>query len=206
MTTLVLKIDAKKPEEKVIRRAAALLKKGKLVAFPTETVYGLGANALDRRAMAKLRAAKERPKGKPFTVHIADTTIINKMGCRMTKEAKLLSDKFWPGPLTMILRNANGRKIGFRMPDNLVALKIIKRAGVPIAAPSANLSGERPPKSARGVLASLDGKIELLLDAGKTAVGIESTVVDMTTTPPRILREGAVSRREIVRVIKSSSS
>jgi L-threonylcarbamoyladenylate synthase len=197
--TLVLKIDPDSPDQKKISRCAKLIRDGGLVAFPTETVYGIAANLLDRRAMARLCKVKKRPRGKPFTVHIAGPAAIRKMNCRISKEAKALTDKFWPGPLTVVLLSDSGRKIGFRMPDNRVALDLIRKARVPVVAPSANLSDETPPKDAASVLEQLDGKIDIVLDAGMTDVGIESTVVDMTVKPPLILREGAIKKKEILK-------
>ena len=145
---------------------------------------------------------KDRPKGKPFTVHIADTAIIKKMGCPVTKEARMLIDKFWPGPLTVILRSKGGKKIGFRMPDNKVALELIKKSKVPVVAPSANIGGRKAPTSAPDVLADLKGKIDIVIDSGRTSLGIESTVVDLTESPPVILREGAIKKDQIFRLLK----
>lgn len=199
--TIVLKVNADRPGKKVIARAAKRLRAGALVAFPTETVYGLGANVLNKKAVARLYKVKRRPKTKPFTVHIEDASLIRKLGCEITKEAGRLMDKYWPGPLTMILNCRNGEKIGFRMPDNKVALGLIKESGVPVVAPSANISGQEPPTRPGDVLKQLGGKIDLLLDAGPTDVGIESTVIDMTVSPPGILREGAISREKLSKVL-----
>ena len=199
--TVVLKVAPGHPDKRSIARAAKILRSGGLVAFPTETVYGLGANLLNKKGVEKLYKVKRRPKGKPFTVHIEDTSLIKKLGCEITKTAKALMDKYWPGPLTIILNCRSGQKTGFRMPGNKVALKLIKGSGVPVVAPSANISGEAPPTSAEGVLEQLDGKIDILLDAGPTDIGVESTVIDMTVTPPKILREGAISGRELLKVI-----
>lgn len=199
-STLILKIDPKDPDERIIAYAAAGIRFGRLIAFPTETVYGLAANRSKKSAVAALYKVKRRPRVKPFTVHIADTRLIKKMGCRLTPEAKALIRKYWPGPLTIILRSKTGR-IGFRMPANRIALELIRRCEVPVIAPSANLSGSRAPVSARDVLRGLDGKIDMVLDGGRTKVGIESTVVDLTTRPPRILREGAISSVDVMRTI-----
>lgn len=196
--TLIFKINPKRPDKETLRLSADVLKKGGLVAFPTETVYGLGANLLDKDAMKLLRAVKKRPRGKPFTVHIADVALIKKLGCRVTKKAKLLIDKFWPGPLTIILKSPTSNKtIGFRMPKNSVALALIKEAALPVAAPSANVSGKAPPKNVKDVLKHLDGKIDLVIDAGRTDIGIESTVVDLSSKNIRVLREGAISAGEL---------
>ena len=162
------------------------------MAFPTETVYGLGANLLNKKSVARLYKVKRRPTGKPFTVHIENVSLIKRLGCGITKEARALMDKYWPGPLTIILNCKNGQKIGFRMPDNKVALSLIKESGVPVVATSANISEEAPPTSTEEVLKQLDGKADILLDAGPTDIGVESTIIDMTITPPKILREGAI--------------
>lgn len=199
--TVLLKVNPDNPDIKLISQAAEVLRSGGLVAFPTETVYGLGANAMDERALEKLRNAKERPEGKPFTVLIENITSIEKAGCEITAAARALMKKYWPGPMTLILNSANGVKTGFRMPDNKVALKLIKESGVPIAAPSANISGETPPVKAEDVLKQLDGKIDILIDSGTAKVGIESTVVDMTVNPPVILREGAIKAKDLLKAI-----
>ena len=170
--TAVLKINAKRPDKRLIAQAAKKLRSGGLVAFPTETVYGLGANLLNKKAIARLYKVKERPKAKPFTVHIERASAIKKLGCEVTKEAKALIDKYWPGPLTIILKCKDGRKIGFRMPDNKVAIELIRESAVPVVAPSANISGAVPPTIASDVLKQLDGRIDILLDAGPAIVGV----------------------------------
>lgn len=199
--TLALKLSPRRPDVKKIKRAAKAIHEGGLVAFPTETVYGIAANVLDRKAIDRLYRIKGRPKHKPFTIHIADLNIINRMGCDITKDAEALINRYWPGPLTIILKSERGQKIGFRMPANKVALELIRMAKVPVAAPSANLSGKVPPKNASDVLRQLDGRIDILLDAGPVEIGVESTVVDMTARPVKILREGAISRKEIMKAI-----
>jgi len=200
--TLVLKIDPAKPDSKLIKYAARVLKGGGLVAFPTETVYGLGANLLDKKAIARLYKVKERPGNKPFTVHIAGLGQIKKLGSALDDRAKRLANEFWPGPLTMVLKAKNGGSVGFRMPANKVAIELIKAAGVPVVAPSANLSGNNPPTEAGEVLRDLDGKIDVLIDSGPTDVGIESTVVDLTSGEFRVLREGAVKSKVIEKILK----
>ena len=202
--TILLKIDPDRPDKKIISQAACALRSGGLVAFPTETVYGLGANLLNKKAVAKLYEVKDRPENKPFTVHIENISAIKSAGCRITKEAKILIDKYWPGPLTIILAREDGLKTGFRMPANKIALELIKEAGVPVVAPSANISGQTPPTTPDDVIGQLDGKIDILLDAGPTDVGIESTVVDMTVIPPSVLREGAIKKGELLKAIYSA--
>ncbi len=202
MKTDLIKINPLKPQAERIERAASVLKNGGLVAFPTETVYGLGANLLDEKAIDKLYRIKERPRNKPLTVHVADIKTVKKMAGRIPGGAKRLAERFWPGPLTLVLKDKRGRKTGFRMPDNRIAFLLIKKAGVPVAAPSANISGRCPPKSAKEVLMGLGGKIDMVLDGGKTRIGVESTVVDMSGENFKILREGVISKSEIQRAIK----
>lgn len=200
--TTVFKVDPKTPDARAIARAAKAVKDGLLVAFPTETVYGIAANFLDQKAVDRLYEVKKRFKGKPFTVHIADVKTIRDMGCAISKKAKAAMEKFWPGPLTIILKSKDGRKIGFRMPANKVALELISASAVPVVAPSANISGNKPPTDAKSVLRDLNGTIDVLIDSGPTDVGIESTVVDLTVTPPVILREGAIKRATLMRALK----
>jgi len=195
--TLVIRLDPRRPDKRSISYAADALRNGRLVAFPTETVYGLGANLLIDEAVKRLYKAKERPRRKPFTVHISNTILIKEMGCEVPRQARALIDKFWPGPLTVILRSKDGKKIGFRMPADKIALAVIEAAGVPVVLPSANLSGRTPPKDAGEVLAQLNGRVDILLDGGKVKIGLESTVVDLTTDTPKVLREGAIKSKEV---------
>lgn len=199
--TLVLKVDPDSPDGKLIGYAAEVLRSGGLVAFPTETVYGIGANLLDEEAVSRLYKVKERPRSKPFTVHISDLSQIKTLGCLLDARAKKLAGKFWPGPLTMVLKSKRGGSVGFRMPANKVAMDIIRRAGVPVVAPSANLSGRKPPVEAGEVLKELGGKIEVLIDSGPTEVGIESTVVDLTGKGFSVLREGALKKEAIEKIL-----
>lgn len=194
--TKVLKIDPALPDRKIIQFAAALLRSGGLVAFPTETVYGIGVNFLDKKAVERLYEVKKRPKDKPFTIHIAQIDTMRGLCCEFSPLAEKLIKNFWPGPLTIILKSGT-KKLGFRMPANTVAKALIAESGVPVAAPSANISGAKPPVDAENILKEFDGKIDLVLDAGKTEFRKESTVVDITESPYRILREGAVSQEEI---------
>ena len=196
-----VKIDPKKPAKKIIILAADTIRSGGLVVFPTETVYGIAANLLDDKAITKLYDVKQRPKNKPFTVHISDVRMIEKLGCKVTTSARALIKKFWPGPLTIILKSEDGKTIGFRMPANKIALSLIKHAGVPIVAPSANLSGERAPASVEEAMKGLDGKVDMVIDGGKTDIGLESTIIDMTVTPPKILREGAIKAEDLKKYV-----
>lgn len=200
--TTVVKVDPGNPDGAIIERAARIVRQGGLVAFPTETVYGIAADLSNKKAIDRLYRIKNRPDGKPFTVHIAGVSMIRSMGCSLPRKVKRAIDKLWPGPLTAIVKSTDGRKIGFRMPANEVALRLIDSAKVPVVAPSANISGNRPPQDAEGVLRELDGKVDLLLDAGSTEVGIESTVVDFTVDPPIIVRQGAITRASLFRALK----
>jgi len=201
--TVVIRVNASRPEPAKIKRAASGLKNGGLVAFPTETVYGLGANLLNKKAVKKVYEIKNRPRNKPLTIHIADMEAIKKIAGRVPPVAARLMERYWPGPLTIILKDMRGKKTGFRMPDNKVAYLLIKKAGVPVVAPSANISGNKPPTSAGEVLRDLDGEVDIVIDGGRTKIGVESTVVDMTGLRPKILREGAISKAEIERIWKS---
>jgi L-threonylcarbamoyladenylate synthase len=199
MKKKVIKVDPRCPDEKTMRFAAELLKDGCLVVFPTETVYGIGANFLDKEAVNRLYKIKKRPENKPFTIHISDMDMIGEMGCEISAFAKKLMDNFWPGALTVILKSNTGT-CGFRMPDNVVAKKLIHMSEVPVAAPSANISGETPPTEARGILESLGDEIDLILDAGATEFAKESTVVDTSVIPYKILRRGAIAEDKIEQV------
>ena len=198
--TEVIKVDPKKPGKEAIKKAAEIIKKGGLVAFPTETVYGLAADYLNEKALKKLCEVKERPGNKPFTVHIADPKILDKLSCEVSEKTRGLMKKFWPGPLTIIFKTKNGAKVGVRMPANKIALDFIAACANPIVAPSANISGKKPPLSAKEVLEDLDGKIDLVLDGGRTEIGVESTIVDISSEPCKILREGAVKKSEIEKI------
>lgn len=200
VSTVVIKLNPARPQPHKIKRAADILRSGGLVAFPTETVYGLAANLLNRKAMTRLRKVKKRPRRKPFTVHIASVDDLKVLKCRISPTARRLMDRFWPGPLTLIMKDFHGERIGVRMPANRIAIDLLKECGVPVVAPSANLSGRKPPVTAKGVLRDLNGDIEMVLDGGRTRVGIESTVVDTAVSPVKILREGAVGKeiREVL--------
>lgn len=201
MRTRIVKVNSVNPEMAKLKKAASILRNGGLVAFPTETVYGLGANMLDKDAIKKVYRIKNRPQNKPLTIHMADIKIVERIVGKIPSKAKKLMDKFWPGPLTLVLKDKMGKKIGFRMPDNRIAFLLIKEAAVPVVAPSANVSGRQAPTTAREVLNDLDGKIEMALDGGKTKIGIESTVVDLSGRNYKILREGAISKEEIRKII-----
>ncbi|MGO9433017.1 MAG: L-threonylcarbamoyladenylate synthase [Terracidiphilus sp.] len=189
-----------------IDRAAIILRGGGLVAFPTETVYGLGANALDREAVERIFVAKQRPSWDPIIVHIAKSEMLKQLVTDAPQSAWRLMQAFWPGPLTLLLPRrpavpdavtAGRPLVGVRMPSHPVALELIRRAGVPIAAPSANRFAHISPTTAAHVLHDLKGRIEAVLDAGPTPRGVESTVLDPSTSPMTIYRPGAVTAEQI---------
>ena len=195
----MLKVDPQQPEIEKIRIAANFIKKGGLVAFPTETVYGLGADALNAKAVLALFEAKKRPLDNPPIVHICDAKDVYRLAKEVPPEAEKLMKTFWPGPLTLIFERsvivpdvtvAGLDTIAVRMPRHNVALALIKESNCPISAPSANLAGKPSPTTAKHVMEDLDGRIDVVLDAGPTAIGVESTVLDLTVDPPQVLRPG----------------
>lgn len=207
---VLLKVNPAQPEPDVIRRAAEVIRQGGLVAFPTETVYGLGADALNPQAVARIFAAKGRPASDPLIVHIASIEALNRVARDLPSQARALSESFWPGPLTLVLPRAEGLPadvtagldtVAVRMPAHPVALALIREAGTPVAAPSANLFGHTSPTTARHVLDDLGEQVDLILDGGPTRIGVESTVLDLTGEPPTILRPGGVSREALSAVL-----
>jgi L-threonylcarbamoyladenylate synthase len=210
MQTVVLSINPVEPEAEVIARAAAVLRGGGLVAFPTETVYGLGANALDPEAVGRIFTAKGRPATNPLIVHVAGADEAGRVAATWPEAAARLAERFWPGPLTLVLPRrdgvpdavtAGGPTVAVRVPAHPVAQALLRAAGVPVAAPSANRSTRLSPTRAEHVLAGLDGRIDLLLDGGPTAGGLESTVLDVTVRPPRLLRPGLVAPDALAEVL-----
>jgi len=201
-----------KPTEEAIAEAAQLLRQGELVAFPTETVYGLGANALDPEAVPKIFAAKGRPNDNPLIVHIGTLEAVQPL-CYVDERARALMNAFWPGPLTILLpkkpiipavTNAGLPSVAIRMPSHPVALKLLRACGVPVAAPSANTSGRPSPTTAAHVLDDLNGKLSLILDGGACDVGVESTVVDMTAKVPTIVRPGGITLEMLQTVLSDA--
>jgi L-threonylcarbamoyladenylate synthase len=193
-----------------INAAAGILKQGGLVAFPTETVYGLGADALNPEAVCRIFAAKGRPADNPLIVHIAHPDKMSALAVNIPPEAYLLSRHFWPGPLTLVLESKRTvpsvttgglDSVALRIPRHPVALALLNAAGLPIAAPSANLSGSPSPTTARHVLDDLAGRIDAVLDGGPCEVGLESTVLDIRGGQPLILRPGGVTAEEIAKVL-----
>lgn len=210
MKTIVQKIDNNKIDTKIINSAGEIIKNGGLVAFPTETVYGLGADALSEEACIKIYAAKGRPSDNPLIVHIADIEALYKIAAEIPKKAIDLADRFWPGPLTMIFKKTELVPLGttggldsvaVRMPDNKIALELIRAGGGYIAAPSANTSGRPSPTKAEHVYEDMNGRIDMIIDGGMVGIGIESTIVDMSTEIPIILRPGFINKEMLEDVI-----
>ena len=195
----------------VMERAGEILKKGGLVAFPTETVYGLGGDALNPEASARIYAAKGRPSDNPLIVHIADMEALKVLASEVPEKARLLADRFWPGPLTMIVWKSDAvpeattggmQTVAVRMPNHPVALELIRRSGCLIAAPSANTSGRPSPTEAQHVAEDLSGKIAMILDGGPVGIGIESTIIDLTEEKPMILRPGYITPEMLSEVLQ----
>jgi len=208
MKTKVYYLDENNPDIEVLEYAADVLKRGGTVVFPTETVYGLGANALDEEAANKIFIAKGRPQDNPLIIHVADKNIEEYVE-DITEDAKLLMDAFWPGPLTIIFKKSRAipdiitaglDSVAVRLPSNKIASELIRLSGVPIAAPSANLSGRPSPTDVKHVIDDLFGKVDIIIGGGKTDVGLESTVIDMTGKPT-VLRPGGVTYEDLKRVL-----
>ncbi len=202
MKTQVWRLYPQFPQPELLARAAQAILAGKLVAFPTETVYGLGANAFDREAVQRIFHAKGRPAQDPLIVHLASAELLPRVAREIPPLAEKLAAQFWPGPLTLVLPKqarvwdeitAGLPTVAVRVPAHAVALGLLRASGVPIVAPSANRFGHVSPTTAQHVLDDLDGVIEGILDGGATRVGVESTVLDLTCSPPRLLRPGGVS-------------
>jgi len=194
------------PDPAAIAEAVKVLRGGGLVAFPTETVYGLGADATNPKAIARLNHVKGRPPEKPYSLHLHSAKQIRQLVKQVPPLAQKLMERFWPGPLTLVMPSNDGRTIGFRLPDHPVALAFLKACDVPVAAPSANHSGFPPPTDAKEVLAALDGAIDCLLDGGPTRLGRESTVVEIVQGRVEIRREGAIAASDIMAVINPAPS
>ena len=210
MQTIIRKVDENCIDEMIMKEAGALLKSGALVAFPTETVYGLGANALDAEAAAKIYAAKGRPSDNPLIVHIADMESLALITEEIPEEAIKLAERFWPGPLTMVMKKSAAVPLGttgglqtvaVRMPSHPIALEMIRHGGGYIAAPSANTSGRPSPTLASHVADDMDGIIPMILDGGAVGIGIESTIVDLTEEIPTILRPGFITKEMLEEVV-----
>ena len=210
MRTQIIKIDADNPDVDALKQAGDIIKNGGLVAFPTETVYGLGGDALNPDSSRKIYAAKGRPSDNPLIVHIADFDDIYKIVKHVPETAKKLADAYWPGPLTMRFMKSEVvpdtttgglDTVAVRMPDNAIALGFIRAAGGYIAAPSANTSGRPSPTLAQYVAEDMDGRIEMILDGGQVGIGLESTIVDLTEDVPMILRPGYITQEMLSEVL-----
>lgn len=204
--TIISNIDKNNIDEAEIKKQAKLLKEGNTVIFPTETVYGLGANALDENAVKKIYEAKGRPSDNPLIVHISSKEEVYKLANDISDKAKVLMSKFWPGPLTMIFkkkdivpqRTSGGLDtVAIRMPSHKIARELIKQAGIPIAAPSANISGRPSPTKGEHVCAEMNGRVSGIVVGGDCNFGLESTVIDMTMDIPMILRPGSVTKEQL---------
>jgi L-threonylcarbamoyladenylate synthase len=211
--TEIIKVDPENIDEKIMKYCGEKIREGKLVCFPTETVYGLGANALDEKAIEGIFTAKGRPQDNPLIVHIAGYDMLDDIVKTTQREEILLrklSDRFWPGPLTLIVTKDESMSdvvtsglntVGVRYPSNSIAQTLINYANVPIAAPSANISGKPSPTKASHVIQDLTGKVDIIIDGGPCQVGLESTVLDIVSWPPIILRPGAVTQEDISEVV-----
>lgn len=213
MNTEVIQIDENnidKDAQSALERAGSILKEGGLVAFPTETVYGLGGDALNPESSKKIYAAKGRPSDNPLIVHVADMESVSGIVKEIPEAARKLSDAFWPGPLTMIMNKSDKvpyettgglDTVAIRMPGNKIALELIRQSGGYIAAPSANTSGRPSPTVARYCVEDLSGKIEMIIDGGQVGIGLESTIVDLTSGTPMILRPGYITKEMLSEVL-----
>jgi len=208
--TITIKVDPQQPDTKQIQAAADIIKKGGLVAFPTETVYGLGADALNPKAVSNLFKAKKRPTDNPPIIHVENTNTIHTLAEQVPPKADTLMKKFWPGPLTLVFKRSKNvpdvtvaglDTVAIRMPQHNVALALIRESNCPIAAPSANLAGKPSPTTAEHVLKDLNGRIDAILDAGPTRIGVESTVLDLSVDPPVVLRPGGTPVEALKQVL-----
>jgi L-threonylcarbamoyladenylate synthase len=208
--TIVYLLEPDHPDIHQIKKMAKMLKEGKTVVFPTETVYGLGAHALDDKAVEKIYQAKGRPSDNPLIVHVHKSGEVEKIARNIGPNAKILMDSFWPGPLTLILQKQDHvpdkvtgglSTVGVRIPDNNIALEILREADIPIAAPSANISGKTSPTSPSHVIEDMLGRVDCIAAGGECTIGLESTVVDMTKDNPVILRPGAITMEDITSVL-----
>jgi L-threonylcarbamoyladenylate synthase len=208
--TIVRSVSPDRPDASIISEAAEIIRRGGLVAFPTETVYGLGASALDGKAVESIFDAKGRPPTNPIIVHVASVQAAQHLVLDWSPLASRLAERFWPGPLTLVLAKrpivpdivtAGASTVGIRGPAHPVAFALLQAAQIPIAAPSANRSSEVSPTTAEHVQKALDGRVDLILDGGPTAGGLESTVLDLTVDPPRVLRPGLVTIAQLEGVL-----
>lgn len=204
MDTRIVKVDEENIDEQIMEQAGAILKKGGLVAFPTETVYGLGGDGLNAESSGKIYAAKGRPSDNPLIVHIAGLDALSKIVKNIPESGKKLAERFWPGPLTMIFEKADCvpyattgglETVAVRMPSNRIARALIEKGGGYVAAPSANLSGRPSPTSAKYVIEDMKGRIDMIIDGGAADIGLESTIIDLSGEKPMILRPGYITEK-----------
>ncbi len=209
METRIFRIDPDNIDDELIAEAGRVIKEGGLVAFPTETVYGLGGDAFNRDSSRKIYAAKGRPSDNPLIVHIADIEDLSKVAYDIPDTAYKLAEKFWPGPMTLILKKLSAvpdettgglSTVAVRFPSDVIAQKLIKASGGFIAAPSANKSGRPSPTLAKYVIEDLEGEVEIIIDGGSSDIGLESTIVDLTEGIPTILRPGYITKEDIAEV------
>lgn len=212
METRIISIQEEQVEEKdaLLRQAGEILKSGGLVAFPTETVYGLGGDGLNKESAKKIYEAKGRPSDNPLIIHIEDMASLNNIVSYVSPQVQKVAEAFWPGPLTMILPKAEAvpdettgglKTVAVRMPSHKVARRLIRYAGGYVAAPSANASGKPSPTLAKYVVEDMDGRIDMVIDGGQVGIGLESTIIDMTVNPPQILRPGFITEEMLERVL-----
>lgn len=212
LNTKIISVDELNIVEDQLKEAGNIIKQGGLVAFPTETVYGIGANALDETSIRKIYEAKGRPSDNPLIMHICDESQVAEYVLNISDTAQKLMKAFWPGPLTLIFKKNNIvpsaitgglDTVAIRMPSHPIAAAIIKYAGVPVAAPSANLSGKPSPTRGRHVIEDLKGRVDMIIDGGKSTLGLESTVLDVSSEKPCILRPGSITKTMIEDIIGS---
>ncbi|MCI6421476.1 MAG: threonylcarbamoyl-AMP synthase [Blautia sp.] len=210
MNTIIQKVEKEHPDETVLKQAGEILKSGGLVAFPTETVYGLGGDGLNARSSEKIYAAKGRPSDNPLIIHISDMESLDRIVSYVPEKARKLAEKYWPGPLTMIFQKSEEvplettgglDSVAVRMPSHKTARMLIRYGGGYVAAPSANTSGRPSPTKASHVIEDLNGKVEMILDGGEVGIGLESTIVDFTEEIPVILRPGYINQEMLEEVL-----
>ena len=198
----VLQLSGTAPDPAALAEAAAIIRRGGLVVFPTETVYGLAADATNPKAIERLNQVKGRPPEKPYSLHLHSAAQVGDFVAAVPPLAAKLMERFWPGPLTIVMPSKDGKTVGFRLPNHPVASAFLKACGVPVVAPSANRSGSAPPTDANEVLEALGGSFDCLLDAGPTPMGRESTVVEVINGRVEIRREGAIEAAAILAAVK----
>ena len=212
MDTRLITIDKEEPEPDRIEEAAAVIRSGGLVAFPTETVYGLGGSALDPEASRKIYAAKCRPSDNPLIAHIAGFDALPELAAEIPETARILMRLYWPGPMTLVFKKTDAvpyeitgglDTVAVRMPSHPVARALIQAAGVPVAAPSANASGRPSPTRAEHVAEDMDGRIDMILDGGEVGIGLESTIIDVSGSQPSLLRPGFISEEMLAQVLEN---